>query len=106
MVFSIGLIGFINRRALSKWKEQRAKMKVESESEQLRQHEQHLVTRSAAAGCTAWVARSECCQSGNMKANNFDNTSSGRSRVVQLQTKNSPPESGGVPRGRGSVLCG
>ncbi len=82
------------------------KMKVESESEQLRQHEQHLVTRSAAASCTAWVARSECCQSGKLKESNLDSMSSILSRVVQLQTKNSPPESGGVPQGRGSVLCG
>ena len=43
-------------------------MKVESEREQLRQHEQHLVARSAAVGCTAWVARSECCQRAKMKA--------------------------------------
>ena len=81
-------------------------MKVENESEQLRQYEQWKVARSAAAGCTAWVARNECCQSGKMKEINFDNTSSERSHVVQMQTKNSPPESGGVPQGRGSVLCG
>ena len=58
-------------------------MKVESESEQLRQHEQHLVTRSAAASCTAWVAKSECCQSGKMRENNFDNTSCERSHVAR-----------------------
>ena len=86
--------------------EKRMLSKSKDESEQLRQHEQHLVARSAAVGCTAWVARNECCQSGNMKANNLDNTSSERSHVVQMQTKNSPPESGGVPQGRGSVLCG